>query len=658
MDRSMWMARAKVERFLALAVMVSACSVSGCSGSSQDPSGSRAAATKTNDTAASGGSNTSGGSSSAIGSPNAPMSSSSGTGGATTTTTTDAGLGSNLSARDPISIDECGANNPAGISDQDAQALMAGGAAGSMRWLYPYADTVFPRGMLPPTLMWDGAPGDVVYVHIHAMLFDYRGCLNTTGPQQLEIPQAIWKSAGDQTLGPVDPFTIELTVLGASGPVGPIAEKIIIAQATIKGSLFYNSYVTSGSNQGVVFRIPPGGQAAPFLGGGGLNNCYGCHSVSANGERLIAHVLADPGSSYVLTPTTQPNPPAQATILESGFVGLSPDGLVHVASSRPGPVVFPQGVPLEPANDAALYDTDTGAQIPNSGIPAGAMMPMFSPDGTLIAFNDYNTSQGRDISIMDYDASTRTFSNERSLFTDSNMYPGWPFFLPDNGALIFARGSYEEFSGRGIGVAGAVQAGQGPASDLYILDIASGTSTLLARGTAMNSPQDPTSFTAFGDADLHNVYYPTVSPVAAGGYFWVFYDAIRNYGNMGVARQLWGSAILISPDGTYQGDPSNPPFFITGQEFGTGNHRAFTALDPCKKDGDSCLTGIDCCGGSCYFADKSPTEFETDQIGSCSPPPPNTCVDRDGACLTDADCCNMEDICLNGFCGQVITILQ
>ena len=48
-------------------------------------------------------------------------------------------------------------------------------------------------------------------------------------------------------------------------------------------------------------------------------------------------------------------------------------------------------------------------------------------------------------------------------------------------------------------------------------------------------------------------------------------------------------------------DRSHPAFYLPGQEFGAGNHRAFAALDACVQDGNDCLTGIDCCGGFCYI---------------------------------------------------------
>ena len=46
----------------------------------------------------------------------------------------------------PNLIDKC----PGSLDPAAAQALKNGGAPGSMRWLYPYDKTVFPRGILPP----------------------------------------------------------------------------------------------------------------------------------------------------------------------------------------------------------------------------------------------------------------------------------------------------------------------------------------------------------------------------------------------------------------------------------------------------------------------------------------------------------------------------
>jgi len=181
---------------------------------------------------------------------------------------------------------------------------------------------------------------------------------------------------------------------------------------------------------------------------------------------------------------------------------------------------------------------------------------------------------------------------------------------------------------------------------------------MLAKAMGFASEQDIASdktYLPFGAAEeLHHHYYPTVAPVPAGGYFWVFFDSWRHYGNQGLQRQLWGTAVDVSADGTYSADPSHPAFYLTGQEPGTGNHRAFAALDPCMKDGDTCTSGTDCCGGFCYVTDGK-LEFEA--AGSCTSHPP-MCSKTNEKCTTSADCCPPEpgqqpNICIAGYCAMV-----
>src|SRR5262249_20317112 len=149
----------------------------------------------------------------------------------------------------PIAIDQTGADNPAGLSAADVQRLTAGGPAGSMRVLYPYEGTIFPRGLFPPLIMWDGAPADVAYLHLHGLRFDYKGVLKVasdpmTMAPQLQLPEDVWAKAGAKTNGRTDPFTLELCVRSNGAAVGPITLHLTIAQATVKGSIYYNSYAS------------------------------------------------------------------------------------------------------------------------------------------------------------------------------------------------------------------------------------------------------------------------------------------------------------------------------------------------------------------------------------------------------------------------------
>lgn len=570
----------------------------------------------------------------------------------------------------PIYIDECVPANPAGLDATATQKLMAGsGSAGSLRILNPYDGTVFPRGLVAPLLMWDGANADAVYVHITASQFEYKGCFAPSGTNQLQLPQTVWDAVTAATRGKSDPFTLELTVSSGGTATGPVSQTFVVAQATLKGSIYYNSYKSQlvkptdfigvfTGGQGAVVRISPGRPTEAFLG---QTECNGCHSVSANGTRMVTNPnpvsTTTGGATYAIDVNTSLNPPPLVpNAMNGSFAGVHPSGSLYVSNAHPGGMGPRSGGTGSQGNlTAETYDTNTGALVTNTGIPTGAMTPMFSTGGDRLAFNDYAIGSGHGLAVMSFDVTTRTATGYQKVFetTDVTKFPGWPFFLPDDEAIVFAIGSANDFSGMatGIGIAGFPPSPLALAtSDLHILDLGSGTSRILARAMGFATEADAASnktYLPHGADDLHANYYPTVSPVAAGGYFWVFFDSYRHYGNTHAGakvRQLWGTAVDISPDGTYAADPSHPPFYLTGQEDVEGNHRAFAALDPCHADGDSCTTGIDCCVGFC-----------TD--GKCAKPPAPeagpVCAGTDERCGGGVSCCNASDQCLGGYCGQI-----
>jgi hypothetical protein len=553
-------------------------------------------------------------------------------------------------------IDACGSGNAAGLDPAQVQTLVAGASSsGSMRWLYPYADTVFPRGMLAPLFMWDGSAADAIYFHLVSKSFEYRGCLKPTAAGQLQLAQSVWDAAGDHTGGSTDPYSLELSVWAQGKVTGTIRETLVIAPATVKGSIYYNSYSsrlggggsaapTAGWSGGfgvgaggIILRIPPKKTAEAFA----TTGCIGCHSLSAGGSRLLAQSTYPGAVSFALTPTTAPNPPGQAAGSMGCFGALYPDGTVYLSTATPtsglahcsmGPVA------------SHLVQTDTGAAVAGANVPGAAWMPSFSPDGRWLAFTD--GTQPSALAIAAFDRATNTASGQRTVYTeaDSTEHPGWPFVLPDDGAVVFERTTSSDYSGEGVGFAGGLG---GPSGDLYVTDLQSGTTTLLARAmgfASTSAAQSGTSASPFGSEDVHHNYFPTVSPVAAGGYFWVFFDSLRHYGNLGVQRQLWGTALRVSADGKYAGDPSAPAFYVSGQEFGTGNHRAFTALDPCLSAGASCTAGVDCCGGFCNSADGG--------AGTCGTPAAQRCAQVDEACSKTSDCCSGSNVlCIAGFCA-------
>jgi hypothetical protein len=401
--------------------------------------------------------------------------------------------------------------------------------------------------------------------------------------------------------------------------------------------------------------------------------CNGCHSVSADGSRLVSQFQPGGAQTFKLVVGGAANPTGAAAGPRGNFGAFYPDGSKFISTSAVIDVArtfMTQG--LGAPQEATLYDSNSGQVVANMGIPPGALMPMLSADGTRLVFNDNAIANAHGLAIMQYDVKTDTASGYKMLMQEGagSTRPAWPFVLPDNGAVVFTRTDSADFSGNGAGITGAgglpglptpggIPGAGAPNSELSIVDIATGTVTVLAKAMGYDTPQDAASgktYLPFGAEELKHNYFPTLSPVAAGGYFWVFFDSLRHYGNLGMQRQLWGAAIDIQADGSYILDPSHPPFYLPGQELGTGNHRAFAALDPCKKDGDKCNSGIDCCGGFCYFDDMQLELVEP--VGSCSPKK-MLCSKRDERCTSDADCCPPADkslpadSCIAGFCAQL-----
>jgi hypothetical protein len=292
---------------------------------------------------------------------------------------------------------------------------------------------------------------------------------------------------------------------------------------------------------------------------------------------------------------------------------------------------------MEGPKASTMYDPHTGQTIPFSGLSRQhAMMPSFSPDGTKIVFNDTDNGGGHTLVVMSFDASTNTFSNAQPIFKDTGGYPGWPFFTPDSSSVVFIDDSSPNFASTTDPPGNTLAS-----ADLYIVDVASGVAHQLS--AANGEDANGSTYLPYGTRDQHLNFYPTVSPVAAGGYFWVFFTSRRNYGNVLVdpndgpaSKKLWVSAIKIGAQpGT---DSSYPAFYLPGQELASGNIRAFAALSPCKANGQSCTSGVDCCGGACNG-------------GSCGMP--TGCSGVDEKCTTSSDCCGSGLQCINGFCSQV-----
>ncbi len=571
----------------------------------------------------------------------------------------------------PVTINAC----PGSLDATTAGALQAGGAVDpAMAWLYPYGGTVFPRGIPAPTLQWSPQTGgtSAVLLHLHSQLFDYRACFGSTSAAQLTIPASAWTAAAAQSLGTSDPLVVELTTSYGTTVSGPIRQTWTLATGPLAGTVYYNTYGSKlvpgqNSQNGAVMKVSPGASApTAFLYTTGnavfpFGPCVSCHAVSANGGVLAAeqefYPSTDPlngkGSmSFGLSSAASLDPtmPTASTLNDSwGLSGVYPDGSLLLTSGEPGDSTTTPLFPGVSGNNpgmigpkkTAMYNTATGASVAFTGLSAQyAMMPTFSPDGKHVVYNDYDAGSGHTLRVMDFNVSTKVFSGGTAIFHDDTLFPGWPAFTPDGQSVVFALGNSNNFATETPPTASPTFSSQ-----LYVVSASGGTAQRLdaTSGLVATGGGAGGTYLPGGAQDENLDFYPSLSPVASGGYFWVYFTSRRSYGNLynsgpgGVAsKAIWAAAIDIAAPAGH--DPSHPAFYLPGQELGSGNFRGTSSLSACKGNGTSCANGFDCCAGACT-------------AGACAAPA--SCSKENDRCTNASDCCDAADRCIGGYCASV-----
>ncbi len=636
--------------------------------------------------------------------------------------------GGGVLPRDPTTPWERDDTGNSGLAGGDIDKLKGGGAdcaEGSI--LYPYDGVVFPVGLAPPAIMFKER-NDGSYLKLSYEGNDkikYETAAKATDPGELDIPADAWGEVLGRTNGA--PLKAEISIKKGSA-VTTCHYTWKVAEGALTGSVFFNTYNHPDlGGQGAVLRLPLGStESEVYLRYTGVPSiagpCISCHSVSFNGEKLAASLhnyspfmLSFEADSYQIG--ADPQPPVKAKLPESTFGAFTPDGTKMLSMGNPQCTKGADAFPRAPNNfmlipgpaDVQLHDADTGAEIPVKGVDKNwyMWMPQFSPDGTKVVFNhakpDGNGgTDRRELAIMDFDSATNTFSNLQVIVskqgpepsidyaplptanalipgntvggdcdpgTPSNVaaipggtcsgpcYPGWPFFTPDGSAVIYVLGSEPDFAAAFPGRDNAAK------SELWYVDIESGKQVKLSNAGDGPRPED---------GQLN--YYPTILPVSIGGYYWLFWTSMRDWGHRDLStslaqagsnwfggaavlsaarKRIWVSAIRKprSTEGFTEDvvDFSSKPFYLEGQS-NAGNIRAFATLNPCRQEGDECVSGIDCCQGLCDIKDG-------DAVGKCVPE--KTCSNKQEKCKTEADCCPRETgtplICNeSGFCDVVV----
>lgn len=516
---------------------------------------------------------------------------------------------------------------PPGLQDPD------------FRFLYPYDETVFPRGIPAPEihLSEGSAPGEAFLVRIVASDFEYEGFFNQGSKgTQLVMSQPAWQALGASAGG----TKVEVLVEKLSGgqKYGPISRRLTLAPGALHGTIYYNTYDSLLAQQtGAVMRIKAGAKSPEVLIGG----CTVCHGVSSDGSTLAAANHDGPGGTFDLAGGNVDPPIVWQEPERAAFAALYPKGgEVLVTGGLPGGYWPPNTAGTSVGPFRSELRTRAGAVIPSSGIEAFyAQTPAFSHDGAWLVFTDRDPvfPYPSVLALLRYDAQSRTFSDYDVLAAPNpGHHLAWPAFTPDGRYVLYQDGQSGDL---------ATWKESTPVNEGRLLAIDRSTHLPVYLMRLNGDGAMPA-----GERDERKNFIPSVAPVASGGYFWVMFTSRRTYGNKLTGpetdtKRLWIAAIDIdAPPGV---DPSHPAFYLAGQELESGNTRGFWVLDPCRKDGETCESGVQCCGGRCDPKGDPPAP-------RCGPPD-GTCSDELEVCVTSADCCGGQDlVCINDRCTFVL----
>lgn len=322
--------------------------------------------------------------------------------------------------------------------------------------LYPYDNTVWPRGILPPLLMWTpGATGkyDAVSIKLKETSFEFEGVYKTNNGDNFRnhpISQQAWKALLASNGG--EDVAVTITFAKGDKAYGPINLTWKIASAPLKGIVYYNSYGTKlAQNYNDALTSDPavkarfggatlgvrGGSTDPVLVAGSNSDgnsgtgCRVCHSVAANGSVLITQRTTGEHRRFSTYDLRQPYGQGETPMSPEGddqggddardvkapfaWSAIYPDGTMFLNDSSAGAgstcpsskgnacITKVAGGGTTPAPGNSLWTVvsgDAGAQTPQKVDTTGwatglrAAYPAFSPDGKGLAFTMYEGAAG------------------------------------------------------------------------------------------------------------------------------------------------------------------------------------------------------------------------------------------------------------------------
>jgi len=246
------------------------------------------------------------------------------------------------------------------LAPANAVTNFAKTVAGSdpMTFLYPYANTVLPLGLIPPLIQWDtgGTAADAVQVGLRypatgTATFAWNAIIPESNPPNATIPQAVWKDFENTGKGSDVRIQVQRLISGVPAPA--VARTLHFSSAPVRGLIYYTQYNRSGATDMMVADPSsplPAKSAYVTVDPDGGNKCPVCHTVSANGTYFatsdkswsptngglskISGGVLSPMADFVPSPARDPYKTGNNDWRGFAWAPLTPDGSLIFAANN------------------------------------------------------------------------------------------------------------------------------------------------------------------------------------------------------------------------------------------------------------------------------------------------------------------------------------